>query len=248
MLPRRADPYSTRTDRFGGRRFLAYRPWLYLLWFVGFLGLGVATSAAQSMSPTNESRVALVIGNGAYANSPLRNPVNDARAMARTLKGLGFDVIARENVAEKEMRRAIFEFGDKLKGGGVGVFFFAGHGIQLAGRNYLVPIGAEIASERDVELEAVDVARVLARMDDANNRLNIVILDACRDNPFGRSFRGTSRGLAAIDAPTGTLIAYATAPGKLARDGTGANSLYTTALLRAIEVPGLRIEDVFKRV
>jgi formylglycine-generating enzyme required for sulfatase activity len=216
------------------------------------LMLAAVTPAGAQSQPGDdartEKRVALVIGNAAYTNSPLRNPVNDARAIAQTLIGLEFDVIARQNVGEKEMRRAIFEFGDKLKGGGVGLFFFAGHGMQVAGRNFLIPIGAEINSEREVELEAVDVARVLARMDEAKNRLNIVILDACRDNPFVRSFRGSARGLAQIDAPTGTLIAYATAPGRLARDGDGGNGLYTGELLKAIREPGLKLEDVFKRV
>ena len=195
-----------------------------------------------------EKRLALVIGNAAYATSPLRNPVNDARAMAQTLRGLGFDVIARENAGEKEMKRAINEFGDRLGSGGVGFFFYAGHGMQVGGRNYLVPIGADIKNEGDVDVESIDVNRVLARMEGARNRLNIVVLDACRDNPFGRSFRSASRGLVSIDAPSGTLIAYATAPGRLARDGEGANGLYTGELLRAMREPGLRLEDVFKRV
>ena len=213
------------------------------------LVVALATFAfAQAPAPIGEKRVALVIGNGAYANSPLRNPVNDARAMTTTLRSLGFEVISRENIDEKSMRRAILEFGDKLKDGGVGVFFYAGHGMQVAGRNFLIPIGAEISSERDVELEALDVARVLARMDEAKNRLNIVILDACRDNPFGRSFRSSSRGLAQIDAPAGTLIAYATSPGRLARDGEGKNGLYTSELLKAMQEPGLKLEDVFKKV
>jgi formylglycine-generating enzyme required for sulfatase activity len=223
-------------------------------WLGSLFVLVVAASAsAQSRDITvesmrNEKRVALVIGNAAYVSSPLKNPVHDARAMAQTLKGLGFEVIARENIGEKDMRRAILDFGDRLRDGGVGLFFYAGHGMQVAGRNFLVPIGAEIRSERDVELEAIDVARVLARMDEAKNRLNIVVLDACRDNPFGRSFRSASRGLAQIDAPTGTLIAYATAPGKLARDGDSSNGLYTGELLRAMREPDLKLEDVFKRV
>lgn len=115
------------------------------------------------------------------------------------------------------MRRAIIEFGDRLRPGGVGLFFYAGHGVQLDGRNYLIPLGAQIQSERDVDLEAVDVARVLVRMEESKSRLNIAILDACRDNPFGRSFRSSSRGLAQIDAPSGTLIAYATSPGRAQR-------------------------------
>jgi len=195
-----------------------------------------------------ERRVALVIGNAAYANSPLRNPVNDARAMARTVRELGFDVIVRENTTEKEMNRAINEFGDRLVNGGVGFFFYAGHGVQMSGRNFLIPIGADIRSEGDVDVESVDVNRVLARMEAARNRLNIVVLDACRDNPFGRGFRSVGRGLVSIDAPSGTLIAYATAPGRLARDGDGPNGLYTGELLRAMREPGLRLEDVFKRV
>ncbi len=196
----------------------------------------------------SEKRVALVVGNAAYPSSPLRNPVNDARAMAQTLRALGFEVLARENAGEKDLKRAIEEFGDRLRGGGVGLFFYAGHGIQVGGRNYLVPVDAQIRTERDVEIEAIDAARVLARMDEARNRLNIVVLDACRDNPFGRSFRSSARGLAAIDAPSGTWIAYATSPGKLARDGEGANGLYTGELLQAMRQPGLKLEDVFKRV
>ncbi len=215
--------------------------------------LVAARTFAQSRDITvegmrSEKRVALVIGNAAYPSSPLKNPVNDARAMATTLRALGFEVLARENAGDKDLKRAIEEFGDRLRGGGVGLFFYAGHGIQVAGRNYLVPVDAKIRTERDVDIEAIDVVRVLARMDEARNRLNIVVLDACRDNPFGRSFRSSVRGLAAIDAPSGTLIAYATAPGKLARDGEGANGLYTSELLRAIRQPGLKLEDVFKHV
>lgn len=214
----------------------------------------IATSvSAQSRDITlegmrSEKRVALVIGNSAYVRSPLKNPVNDARAIAAAFRELGFEVLLRENASEKDMKRAVEEFGDRLRGGGVGVFFFAGHGIQVGGRNYLVPVDANIRNERDIEIDAIDVNRVLSRMEDARNRLNIVILDACRDNPFGRGFRSIARGLAAIDAPSGTLIAYSTAPGKLARDGDGANGLYTGELVKAIRESSLRLEDVFKRV
>jgi hypothetical protein len=120
--------------------------------------------------------------------------------------------------------------------------------MQMGGRNYLIPIGAEIRTEADVDVESIDVNRVLARMEGARNRLNIVVLDACRDNPFARSFRSASRGLVPIDAPSGTMIAYATAPGQLAHDGDGPNGLYTGELLRAMREPGLRLEEVFKRV
>jgi len=221
--------------------------------------LGLVLAAAASGAPEQtrdisiegmraEKRVALVIGNAAYPTSPLRNPVNDARAMARVLRELGFDVLAWENASQKETQRAILQFGERLRDGGVGVFYYAGHGLQVAGRNYIVPVNAVIYAEAEVEVESVDVASVLARMESANNRLNIVVLDACRDNPFGRSFRSSGRGLAAIDAPSGTLIAYATAPGRLARDGDGANGLYTAELLKAIREPSLSLEGVFKRV
>ena len=226
-------------------------PRLALLLTIAVMGAGSALAQSRDISVDEmrgEKRVALVIGNSAYATSPLRNPVNDARAMAATLRRLGFDVLAHENLGEKAMRRAINEFGDRLARGGIGLFFFAGHGIQVGGKNLIVPVDAAIRTERDVEIEAVDVGRVLARMDEARNRLNIVVLDACRDNPFGRSFRSATRGLASIDAPSGTLIAYATAPGKVARDGDGTHGLYTGELLKAIQVGGLRVEDVFKRV
>ena len=161
---------------------------------------GTGSSPAQSRDITvegmrAENRLALVVGNAAYATSPLRNPVNDARAMAQTLRDLGFDVILRENANEKAMKRAINEFGDRLGRGGVGLFFYAGHAMQMGGRNYLIPIGAEIRTEADVDVESIDVNRVLARMEGARNRLNIVVLDACRDNPFARSLRSASRGL-----------------------------------------------------
>ena len=214
---------------------------------MALLALVAAPSRAQAPS-TDEKRTALVIGNGAYQNGPLRNPVRDARGMAAALRGQGFEVTLLENAGQKETRRAINEFGKKLREGGVGLFYYAGHGLQVSGRNYLVPVDAAIDEESEVEIEAVDVGSVLSRMDIAKNRLNLVILDACRDNPYARSFRSQVRGLASIDAPSGTLIAYATAPGRVARDGSGANGIYTGELLRAMGVPGLRIEDVFKRV
>ena len=213
------------------------------------LALVVLAPVAWAQGDTKpERRLALIIGNGAYPSSPLRNPTNDARALAAALKGLGFEVTVHENLGQRQMRRAILDFGTRLREGGVGLFYFAGHGLQVNGRNYLVPVDAAIASEAEVEVEAVDVASVLTRMETARNRVNLVILDACRDNPFARSFRNAAGGLAAIDAPSGTLIAYATAPGRVARDGKGANGLYTGELLKALQAPGQRVEEVFKRV
>ena len=210
---------------------------------------GTAHAATPSAAPASERRTALVIGNSDYELiSPLRNPVNDARAMARVLSDLGFEVIAKENLNRYEMRKVIRDFGRILGQGGVGLFYYAGHGVEVDGVNYLVPLEAPIKFEDDVEIEALDVNMVLGKMASAANRLNIVILDACRNNPFARSFRSTARGLAQIDAPSGTLIAYAARPGGVALDGDGENGLYTGALLDAMQVPGLRIEDVFKRV
>jgi len=195
-----------------------------------------------------EKRIALVIGNGAYKDAPLRNPVNDARAIARTLQGLGFQVIQKENASLKEMQEAIRVFGDRLRGGGVGLFYYAGHGMQVRGRNYLIPVNTDIQREDEVTYNGVDANLVLEKMDTAKNRVNLVILDACRNNPFARSFRSAARGLVPMEAPVGTLVAFATAPGSVAADGNGANGLYTQHLLASMNQPGLRIEDVFKRV
>ena len=193
-------------------------------------------------------RVALVIGNASYKEAPLRNPVNDARAVAATLENLGFEVIRVENASKAAMERAIIEFTGRLDEDTSGLFYYAGHGVQVRGRNYLVPVNATIRSEREARIEAVGVNLVLDELEYAGNRVNIVILDACRNNPFERRLRGASRGLAAIDAARGTLIAYATSPGSVAQDGDGRNGLYTEALLRALRLPGLEVEEVFKQV
>ena len=194
------------------------------------------------------SKVALVIGNGAYHTAPLRNPPNDARDMARTLRDLGFDVMHRHNTDLVEMKRAVREFGDRIRRADVALFYYAGHGVQSEGRNYLIPVGAVIDSEPEVEYESVDAGFVIAQMEAAGTPLNIVILDACRNNPFARSFRSATRGLTQVTAPTGTLIAYATAPGSVASDGDGENGLYTQELLRFMRMPGLSVEEVFKQV
>jgi uncharacterized caspase-like protein len=197
---------------------------------------------------TPERRFALVIGNGAYGIGPLKNPTNDARDMAQTLSALGFELIHKENLNQIEMKRAIREFGAKIRGGGVGLFYYAGHGVQVKGVNYLVPVDAKIESEEEVEYECVDAGFVLAQMESAGNSMNILILDACRNNPFARSFRSASRGLAQMDAPSGTLIAYATAPGFVASDGSEQNGLYTQELLKFMRTQDLSLEEVFKRV
>ncbi len=196
----------------------------------------------------SEHKAALIIGNSAYAEAPLRNPANDAEDMSAALEKLGFQVELLKDSNRREMRAAARRFGDALRSGGVGLFYFAGHGIQLKGKNYLVPLKADIRDEFDVEDEALHIGMVLSAMERASNRLNIVILDACRNNPYARSFRSSSRGLAMMDAPRGTLIAYSTAPGQVAADGAGRNSPYTGTLLPALQLEGLEVEKVFKRV
>jgi hypothetical protein len=204
---------------------------------------------ANEQRPVANRRIALVIGNGAYTSvPPLKNPSNDARDMAATLKQLGFTVASAIDADQRTMKRLIREFGQQLKGGGQGVFYYAGHGVQMRGRNYLIPANADITSETDVEDQGVDLNLVLGLMDEAQNGLNIVILDACRNNPFTRSFRSAGSGLAQVDAPTGTLIAYATSPGRVAGDGQGRNGLYTSELLNQMLVSGISVEEMFKRV
>ncbi|OHC68693.1 MAG: hypothetical protein A3H93_17255 [Rhodocyclales bacterium RIFCSPLOWO2_02_FULL_63_24] len=192
------------------------------------------------------ARVALVIGNAKYPSAPLRNAVNDARDMAAALRHLGFDVIERTNATQKEMNRAIAQFGNKIRSDSIALFYYAGHGMQVKGKNFLIPVDAQIDSESSVRVETVDVDGALDQL--SISSLNIVILDACRNNPFERRFRGTSGGLAQMDAPKGSLIAYATAPGKTAADGEGRNGIYTQELLKLMQTPGIPIEQVFKRV
>lgn len=195
-----------------------------------------------------ERRIALVIGNGAYTAAPLKNPVNDARAMAGALERCGFAVAELENATRDQMVKALRQFGSDLQGGGVGLFYFAGHGMQVKGRNYLMPVGGDFSGEEEVAYGALDADAVLAKLEAAGNRLNLMILDACRNNPFATGSRSTSAGLAQMDAPAGSYIAFATAPGRTAADGSGSNGLYTRHLLANLEAPGLKVEDIFKRV
>ena len=199
-----------------------------------------------------EPRIALVIGNGEYATGPLPNPVNDAQLIGDTLASLGFDVISRRNADQTAMKRAIQDFGTRLKKAGkgaVGLFYYAGHGVQYNGVNYLIPTAAHISVEADMDIEAVSAEWVIDQMRYAGNGLNLMILDACRDNPFVRSSRSAVRGLALMEAQkaTGILIAYSTAPGSVAADGEGRNSPYADALARAMRVPNELVEQVFKR-
>ena len=197
----------------------------------------------------NENRLALVIGNATYKSSPLTNPVNDARLMEQSLKEAGFTVIKAENASRRDMQRLIRDFGDKLKqSGGVGLFYFAGHGVQVRGNNYLIPVDADIKSEDEVAYDSIDAQAILEKMESAKNRMNLIVLDACRDNPFAKNSRSASAGLATMSAPSGSLVAYSTAPGSVASDGSGKNGLYTEQFARALQQPGLAVEEVFKQV
>ena len=207
--------------------------------------LAATLAGAQAEKP---ARVALVIGNGKYLHAPLSNPPNDAADMARELKAAGFTVIERENASLKEMVLALREFGDKLGRTSTGLFYFAGHGLQVRGRNYLVPVDADIAREDEVAFAALDVAAVMEKLDSARNPVNLVILDACRNNPFGRRLQLSQQGLAQIEAPPGTLIAFATSPGSAADDGGGRNGLYTRHLLEQMRKPGAPVEETFRNV
>lgn len=217
-------------------------------------------SAASSIIPTladmykDEKRYALVIGNSNYKFvSPLRNAENDANDIAEELKKSNFEVFKVINGDYNQMRDAFRKFHDKLATGPkdqtVGLFYYAGHGIQNQGENYLVPVDANVQYEDDIPRTCMPVQRIImANMERSNSRINIMILDACRNNPFPSGYRSAESGLAEVRRAKGSFIAYATAPGSVASDGEGRNGLYTQELLNAMRKPGLTIEQVFKDV
>lgn len=199
-----------------------------------------------------DKRAALVIGNARYLSaSPLTNPGNDAADVAASLRRLKFDVVHIQDARLVDLDRGLDEFSRRLKPGGVALVFYAGHGVQLNGENWLMPVDISTKiEERDVSRQALGLNAIMERLDAVKSAVNIVVLDACRDNPFARSLKrsGAGAGLATVQAPSGTLIAYATAPGKTAADGDGRNSPFTRALVKALELPNLKLEDVFKIV
>src|SRR5579871_236245 len=200
-----------------------------------------------------ETRIALVVGNSEYQNvSQLRNPADDARLVAETLTRLGFRLTgggAQLDLDKSRFDAAVQSFGRQSLGADVALFYYAGHGIQVRGTNYLVPINANPTREADVDFQMMDVGLVLKQMEGAGTKLNIVVLDACRNNPFGgRGLRATGGGLAQMQAPEGTLISYATQPGNVAQDGDGANSPYSRALATTIRKPGLGLFEAFNEV
>jgi hypothetical protein len=210
-------------------------------------------AAFFSVPAAAEKRVALVIGNSAYQSVPrLSNPKNDAVLVAGTLQRLGFTLVgggAQVELDKAAFDQAVQKFGTQLIGADVALFYYAGHGIQLRGTNYLVPITANPARETDVDFQMVDVALVLRQMEGAGTKLNIVILDACRNNPFGgRALRASDGGLAQMRAPEGTLLSYATQPGNVALDGDDGHSPYTRALVETMQKPGLDVLQAFNQV
>jgi uncharacterized caspase-like protein len=220
-----------------------------------------ALPSRPAHAQAKDGRIALVIGNGAYKGAPLKNPVNDANAVADRLRALGFTVMLRENTNFAQLLQAMQEFSIKAAQNAVRLVFYAGHGIQSKGRNYLVPVDADAQSEDEISTKSADVGELVDRLGNIKHGINIVILDACRVNPFaagvivgpdGRRirFRGAAKpGLAPLDAPVGTVIAYSTAPNGVALDGANEqHSIYTKHLLANLNTPGMAIEQVFKRV
>ena len=199
------------------------------------------------------NRIALVIGNSAYQHVvALSNPVNDARLMAKTLSGLGFTLVgdrAQLNLDKAHFDRAVQTFRDEAQGADVALFYYAGHGMQMHGANYLVPVDADLKTQADVDFQMLDTDLVLRQMETAQAKLNVLILDACRNNPFrGRGFRAIGGGLAQMQAPEGTLISFATQPGNVALDGRHGHSPFTRALANVMQRPGLDIFRTFNEV
>jgi uncharacterized caspase-like protein len=197
-----------------------------------------------------EGRIALVVGNSAYTASPLKNTQSDANAMADLLARAGFKVNKQLDTSQKALRSAVEDFGAQVRNPKVkfAIFYYAGHGIQVEWRNYLIPVDARVRTADDVRKQLVDVSELLHFMENTKNKSFLIILDACREDPFGGDFRAANKGLSQFDAPVGSLLAYATAPGNVAQDGDGQNGLYTSYLLREFGVRDAKLEDAFKRV
>ncbi|MDQ7061040.1 MAG: caspase family protein [Sulfurimonas sp.] len=195
-----------------------------------------------------EQRVALVIGNNQYSSDRLpylRNPINDAKAMRSKLQTLGFTVYYGENLSVRGMDKKLRSFSSSLSKGGVGLFFFAGHGVESQGKNYLMGKDSALVTKSDIAYESLELNKVIDTMKNSGNRLNIVLLDACRNDPFSRSGGG---GLAKVDNARGMFIAYATSPGDVASDGSGKHGVFTQEILNNIDAQGVSIHNVFKNV
>ena len=214
---------------------------LLVLFFVLFL---------FCLEATAESRIALVIGNGAYGADPLSDPPNDAQLIYETLGSLDFEVMRYINLNQQDMKKVIREFGKRIKNqkDSVGLFYYSGHGMQVGNVNYMIPVGVTIEDESDVSIYGVGVDEVLARMRFAGNSMNFVVLDACRDNPFEKSYKSPAKGLSRMEAPKGTLIAFAAQPNKVAKQGPGKYSYFTEALAQEIVKPDISARDMLLNV
>lgn len=201
-------------------------------------------------APNSSSHQALVIGNAQYSDMPLVNPVNDATAVSTLLKTAGFVTDTQLNTTRANLNAAMDRFTKVIKQSQtqVVVFYYAGHGAQLDWRNYLVPVDAVVTKRTDMQSRCVDLNNLLGQLSQIKDKTFIIILDACRDDPFGNRYKLESKGLSQFDAPVGSLLAYSTSPGKVASDGGGANGLYTENLVRELSVPNVRVEDALKRV
>jgi carboxyl-terminal processing protease len=216
----------------------------------GFAAL-VAVLAAATASAQTPSRTALIVGNGAYRDAPLRNPVNDARAVAATLRQVGFTVAIREDLTLAQMRSALRGFVLETRAADVRVVYFAGHGLQLRGRNYLLPVDVVLQNEDDIRSRTADATELVEQLSAIEKGANLVIIDACRVHPVfnTRKMWAARPGLTEVTAPSGTLVAFSTRPGKVARDGDGATSVYTRHFTQALKAaPSLPVELLFKRV
>ena len=232
----------------GGSLLTAPRVRLAVFPFIVVLLTAIASAPALA-----DKRVALVIGNSAYQNvTALDNPKNDARLMADTLRSLGFSLVgdgAQLDLDKRGIDRAVQAFGAQLQGVDVALFYYAGHGVQVSGANYLVPVDANPVRQSDVDFQMLDANVILRQMAESGTKLNLVILDACRNNPFGgRGLRGGTRGLAQMQAAEGTLISFATQPGNVAQDGADGDSPFTKALAQTIRKPGLDVFRTFNEV
>ncbi len=195
-----------------------------------------------------QAKRALVIGNADYEVSPLANPVNDAVDVEASLRRIGYETTLGLDLSANELISTIQEFQGSISSGDSVVFYFAGHGIQLGGENYLIPVNADLQDERDLEYQAVQVSRVARAIEEMGVEQSLIILDACRDNPFLSQSRGGTRGLSLASARTGSMVVYATAPGQVAFDGEGRNGLFTSALLNHLETPGIEVHDMIREV